>query len=140
MNISATHPKLGQLLAKATKPELDRVTPEELLAPSPVKSADDSRLVKAALNLKHGYLDDCHKIAQQVETATGSYWHGIMHRHEGLSACGGQVSNSHYWCHRVGTHPVLTAVGGYPQDTATEQREFDLLLDYTVQQATRSKS
>jgi hypothetical protein len=129
---TTSHPRLSQLLASATKPELDRVTPEELLAPSPVTSADDARLVKAALYLKHGFLDDCHKIAQQVETATGSYWHGIMHRHEG------DISNSHYWYHRVGNHPVLTAIGGYPQDKATEQREFNSLLDYTVRQATGS--
>lgn len=127
----AAHPKLGQLLAAATKGELDRTTPEEILAPSPMASANDAQLVKAALYLKHGYLDDCHQIAQQVGTPTGSYWHGIMHRYEG------DISNSHYWYHRVGNHPVLAAIGGYPHDAATEQREFDLLLDYTVQQATR---
>jgi hypothetical protein len=131
MKSFAAHSKLSQLLTSATKAELDLVTPEELLAPSPVTSVDDARLVKAALYLKHGYLDACHEIAQQVETATGSYWHAIMHRHEG------DISNSHYWYHRVGNHPILTTIGGYPQDTATEQREFDLLLDDTVQQATR---
>ena len=121
---------LRRLLATATKAELDQITPAELLAPAKIASINDARLVKAALYLKHGHLDDCHKIAQQVETPTGSYWHGIMHRHE----C--DISNSHYWYDRVGEHPVLTAIGGYPQTAATEQREFDLLLEHTVTHAT----
>ena len=122
---------LRRLLTSATKAELDRVTPEELVAPGKVSSPDDARLVKAALYLKHGHLEDCHKIAQQVATPTGGYWHGIMHRQEG------DISNSHYWYDRVGNHPVLEAIGGYPRDPATEQREFDLLLDHTLRQATR---
>jgi hypothetical protein len=120
---------ITRLLAAATKAELDRITPEDLLAPAPVVSPDEARLVKAALYLKHGYLDECHKIAQQVATPTGSYWHGIMHRHEG------DISNSHYWYDRVGPHPVLEAIGGYPTDRATEQREFDLLLAHTIARA-----
>ena len=60
-----------------------------------------------------------------------------MHRHEGLSACGGQVSNSHYWYARVGRHPVLDAIGGYPPDAATAAREFELLLAHTLQAATK---
>ncbi len=124
------NPTLTRLLAHATKDELDRVTPEELLAPDAVVSRDDARLVQAALYLKHGYLDACHKIAQQIATPTGSYWHGILHRREG------DISNSHYWYDRVGHHPVLEAIGGYPQDAATEEREFELLLAHTISRAT----
>jgi len=122
---------LRRLLANATKQELDQITPAELLAPAAITSADDARLVRAALYLKHGFLEDCHQIAQQVATPTGSYWHGIMHRHEG------DIGNSHYWYDRVGRHPVLEQIGGYPKDPATEHREFGLLLQYTIQQATQ---
>lgn len=124
------NPTLTRLLASATKEELDRVTPEELLAPDPVVSRDDALLVKAALYLKHGHLDPCHKIAQQIATPTGSYWHGILHRREG------DIGNSHYWYDRVGNHPVLKAIGGYPRDGATEEREFELLLAHTISRAT----
>jgi hypothetical protein len=117
--------QMQHLLAHATKDELDRVTPEELLAPDPVVSRDDARLVKAALYLKHGYLDACHQIVQQIATSTARYWHGILHRREG------DIGNSQYWYDRVGPHPVLEAIGGYPRDAATEQREFDLLLAHT---------
>jgi hypothetical protein len=117
-------------LLAVSKTDLDRLTPEELLAPEKVVSRQDAELVKAALYLKHGCLEESHKISQSVETSTGSYWHGIMHRHEG------DISNSKYWYARVGRHPVLEAIGGYPQDAATEAREFELLLCYTILAAT----
>ena len=116
-------------LYKFTRADLDRLSVDELLAPAAIISQPDANLVKAALYLRLGRLDECHKIAQQVATPTGSYWHGIMHRHEG------DISNSKYWYARVGQHPVLAAIGGYPQDPATEAREFELLLEYTVQAA-----
>ena len=123
-------PTIQRLLAAATREELEAITPAKLFAPDPILSAEDARLVKAALYLKHGYLEPCHQIAQSVATPTGNYWHGILHRHEG------DRDNSHYWYHRVGTHPVLQAIGGYPQDAAAEQREFILLLEHTIEAAT----
>ena len=118
-------------LYKFTRADLDRLTVDELLAPATIASRPDANLVKAALYLQLGCLEECHKITQQVATPTGSYWHGIMHRHEG------DISNSKYWYARVGRHPVLDAIGGYPQDAATETREFGLLLEHTVQTATK---
>lgn len=118
-------------LYQFTRAELDRLTVEELLAPAKIVSRSDAELVKAALYLRLGCLDACHRIAQQVETPNGSYWHGIMHRHEG------DISNSHYWYARVGRHPVLDAIGGYPKDEATAAREFELLLNHTLQAATK---
>lgn len=118
-------------LYKFTRADLDRLTVDEMLAPAKIVSRPDANLVKAALYLRLGCLDECHKIAQQVATPTGSYWHGIMHRHEG------DISNSQYWYARVGRHAVLAAIGGYPQDAATEAQEFELLLEYTLQAATR---
>lgn len=45
-------------------------------------------------------LDRSHTISQSIEDATGSYWHGIMHRREG------DFSNSHYWMRRAVSHPL----------------------------------
>lgn len=127
-------PNVQRLLAAdatAAKQELDSLSPAQLLAPETIVSADSASLVKAAIYLKHGFLDEAHGIAQGVPSSTGSYWHGIMHRHEG------DISNSKYWYARVGDHPVLTAIGGYPKNAETEKLEFQLLLEYTIKAAIR---
>lgn len=46
-------------------------------------------------------LDRSHAVSQGMEDATGSYWHGIMHRREG------DFSNSHYWMRRAGRHELF---------------------------------
>ena len=58
-------------------------------------------LALAGLWLLAGELDRSHELSQAIETATGSYWHGIMHRREG------DFWNSKYWFRRVGRHTVL---------------------------------
>lgn len=56
----------------------------------------------AALWLYVDELDKSHVVSQAIDTPTGSYWHGIMHRREG------DFDNSHYWFDRVGKqHPAL---------------------------------
>ena len=52
-------------------------------------------------------LDRSHTISQGIDDATGSFWHGIMHRREG------DFSNSHYWFNRVGKHPAMLSIDGY---------------------------
>ncbi len=56
---------------------------------------------KSGLHLWNDSLDLSHKLSQDIHHETGSYWHGIMHRMEG------DYSNSKYWFHRVGNHPVF---------------------------------
>ena len=56
------------------------------------------------------YVDDIwtsHTVSQDIPVATGSYWHGIMHRREG------DFWNSHYWFNRVGDHPAMQDMTGY---------------------------
>jgi hypothetical protein len=52
-------------------------------------------------------LDRSHALSQDLHDATGSAWHGIMHRREG------DFSNSHYWFRKAGRHPALAAIPGY---------------------------
>ena len=76
----------------------------DLLDGGPVRSPDDARCVRSGLFLYFSALDESHRISQGIRTATGSYWHGIMHRLEG------DWSNAKYWFRRTGRHPVFAAL------------------------------
>lgn len=82
---------------------LSPLRPETLLA-GPVKSRDDAEALLAGLWLWHDHLDESHTISQSIATASGSYWHAIMHRREG------DFSNAKYWYARCRNHPVLDEI------------------------------
>ena len=65
-------------------------------APSPA--------VMGGLYLYFDLLEPAHKIALGIDTTTGSFLHGIMHRRQP------DDDNSAYWFRRVGDHPVLKAL------------------------------
>ncbi len=64
-------------------------------------------LLQAGLWLYVDELDRSHSISQGITDATGSFWHGIMHRREG------DFGNSHYWFNRMGHHPAMDTIEGY---------------------------
>jgi hypothetical protein len=51
--------------------------------------------------LLHNFLDASHRLSQGIETPTGSFWHGIMHRREP------DYSNAKHWFNRVGDHETF---------------------------------
>jgi len=55
----------------------------------------------AGLYLYFSCIDQAHEIAQGVDSADGSYWHGIVHRQEP------DASNARYWFRKVGAHPIF---------------------------------
>jgi hypothetical protein len=59
----------------------------------------------AGVWLLHDYLDESHAISQGIDTISGSFWHGIMHRREG------DFSNAKYWFRHVGKHPAFDGIG-----------------------------
>ena len=64
-----------------------------------------SRAPEAALAGLYFYFscwDDAHRVAQDISTAEGSYWHAIVHRQEP------DDWNSAYWFRQVGRHPHKT--------------------------------
>ncbi len=66
-----------------------------------------SRAPEAALSGLYLYfscLDEAHSLAQDIGTAEGSFWHGIMHRQEP------DPGNSSYWFQKVGRHPIFPAL------------------------------
>lgn len=66
-------------------------------------------ILQAALRLYADDLDGSHRICQQIGDATGSFWHGIMHRREG------DFDNSRYWFNKVGDHPAISRIGYDPR-------------------------
>ncbi len=58
-------------------------------------------LTEAGIWLLAGDLNRSHEVSQNLDTAEGSYWHGIMHRREG------DFWNAKYWFRKVGPHPVM---------------------------------
>jgi hypothetical protein len=65
---------------------------------------------QSGLWLAFDFLDEAHSLAQDIPTAEGSYWHGIMHRREP------DASNAAYWFRRVGEHPIFAALHKEAQD------------------------
>ena len=88
--------------------ELKSLTIEKAFASKAIRDEDMARCCLAGLWLYHDYLDQSHKLSQEIETPTGSYWHGLVHRREP------DFSNSKYWFRRVGAHPVFESLSGVP--------------------------
>jgi hypothetical protein len=80
---------------------LSALSPEAVVAPRPLRDVDMGRACLAGLWLRCGFLDRSHEISQSIENASGSFWHGIVHRREG------DFGNAKYWFRRVGNHPVF---------------------------------
>lgn len=80
---------------------LATLTIDKAFAPHNIVDADMARACLAGIWLHHNFLEESHQISQSIATATGSYWHGLMHRREP------DFSNSKYWFHRVEAHPIF---------------------------------
>jgi len=98
-------PRLAPLDAgapnRAVQSRLAVLTPETAFAPHVVVDRDMARACLAGIWLYHDFLDESHSISQEINTPTGSYWHGLMHRREP------DYGNSKYWFRLVGQHPVF---------------------------------
>lgn len=86
----------------------------ELFAPLTPRDMQAARACVAGLLLLYDGLDESHSISQDLHDATGSYWHGIMHRREP------DYGNAKYWFARVRRHPIYPAVAAASRELATE--------------------
>lgn len=104
-------------------------TPHQLFPSSPHPEA-----ALAGLWLYFSCLDEAHKVAQDIETAQGSFWHAILHRQEP------DASNAAYWFRRVGRHEIFPMLARdtakiltrYPQSGFRPKQDWDpfLFIDF----------
>lgn len=86
---------------------LSRLTPEHAFAGCTLRNQQYARCCLAGAWLWNDFLSESHAISQEIETTSGSYWHGVMHRREP------DYENSNYWFRRVGAHPVFVPLAEF---------------------------
>ena len=84
--------------------QIQNISLEALFDRQPVKDSEMGYALQSGLLIWNDALDASHTISQNIESKTGSYWHGIMHRREP------DYSNAKYWFGRVGVHPIFPAL------------------------------
>src|SRR5438067_362975 len=86
---------------EAVRPQLAAMSVETAFADHKVVDRNAAHCCLSGLWLLHDFLDESHKISQEIETIEGSYWHGIMHRREP------DYGNARYWFRRVPKHDIF---------------------------------
>src|SRR5687767_13390080 len=81
---------------KAFRAALEALTPATAFGEGKQVVHDYAQACFAGLWLYFDFLDESHAISQDLDTAEGSYWHGILHRREP------DYPNAKYWFRRVG--------------------------------------
>src|SRR5262245_28801149 len=75
---------------RSVRAALEKLTLEKAFAnvqtefgPKQPADGEMGQCTLAAVWLVHDFLDESHAISQHVDTPSGSFWHGILHRREG---------------------------------------------------------
>lgn len=93
---------------------LEQLTPSTAFAGQDVIDRSSADCCISGLWLLHHFLDESHRVSQDISTSSGSFWHGIMHRREG------DFPNAKYWFRRVGDHPVFAELASACQQQLAE--------------------
>lgn len=105
----------------ALRPKLAALTIEHLFGGHRIVDRDSARCCLSGLWLLHNFLDESHSLSQEIETADGSYWHGIMHRREP------DYGNGKYWFRRVGNHAIFPQLLTESQRLIAAEKPVDAL-------------
>ena len=127
-------PAFAELLATDRNRPLDRGTPHASSAaildglahsaafgPTQAVNRQMADACFAGVWLLYDHLDESHRISQHIDNASGSFWHGIMHRREG------DFANAKYWFRSVGHHAIYDALAAEAEQLATEHEVAGLL-------------
>jgi hypothetical protein len=113
----------------ALQPLLRECSVERAFVPHEIRDWTMAEACRAGLWLYHDFLDESHRISQDIRTPTGSYWHSLMHRREPDSG------NSQYWLNRTGRHPVFTPLCGAARDLAEAAAPLPAEARFLAQQS-----
>lgn len=94
--------RMGLVSPRAVDPEIQTLL--RGLKPVLAGNARCPEGALAGLWLFAGGWQQAHEIAQDLESAEGSYWHAIIHRQEP------DAWNAGYWLRRTGVHPIHEAL------------------------------
>jgi hypothetical protein len=123
-------PELGPGTPNETaQPRLEGLTLDTAFAGRKLADRDAARCCLSALWLWHDFLDESHRISQEIDTLEGSYWHGIMHRRES------DYGNAKYWFRRVPRHAMYDPLAAAAAELARTQ-PIDPPAEFLATQAT----
>ena len=108
---------------------LEKLEQIHLFGDQVVADPDMANCCLSGLWLWHDFLELSHNLSQAVDTPSGSYWHGIMHRREP------DFPNSKYWFRRVDDHPMFPMLDDAAKQIASAA-DVDLAGQFLVTQET----
>jgi hypothetical protein len=139
MAVKTGRPDFKHLLAHGGLPELGPGPRTGVLSEAALAQAIDPllrgadipatsrELVRGVLLLWHDHLDAAHVIGQGIESADGSFLHGIVHRREP------DYGNAAYWFRRVGGHGCFPKIAKRVAELLTTNNERSLLAELVPQ-------
>jgi hypothetical protein len=107
--------------------KIKRLSLDDGLAPRRIVDREMAEACRAGLFLLYNCFDESHAISQSIETPSGNYWHGILHRREP------DYGNAKYWFRRVGVHPVFEPLAVAGRELAAAD-ELDRAAQFLAEQ------
>ena len=101
---------------KGALAKLKKLSLDDAFAPARIVDRSMAEASLAGLFLMYDCFDPSHEISQSIETPTGSYWHGILHRREP------DYGNAKYWFRRVGSHSVFHPLARAAREVAAAEK------------------
>jgi hypothetical protein len=92
--------------------QVELLSLEQMFPGHRVRDSEMAAACRAGLLWYHDGIDEAHKVSQDIDTPSGSYWHGLVHRREP------DFANSKYWFHRVGRHAVFEPLAAAAEELA----------------------